>query len=155
MLGLEAGNDVGAGVVHFPATNETFFASAGGGAFMNGERIHVSGVSSASEAVLCVNGLNYLGRYAFAPWLLDWMEPFWAVRSMGGCLDAMMLARGQADLWLEASGKPWDFAPLKVIAEEAGARFFDFAGRPTIHGGNCILAVPGLEAEARRLLSMG
>jgi histidinol phosphatase-like enzyme (inositol monophosphatase family) len=155
MLALEAAGDVAAGVVHFPASGETFFASAGGGAYVNGDRIRVSGVGSAAQAVLCVNGLNNLGRYPFAPRLLDWMAPFWAVRSMGGCVDAMMLARGQADLWLDANGKPWDFAPLKVIAEEAGARFFDFSGNRTIHGGNCILTVPGLESEARRLLSMG
>jgi len=68
---------------------------------------------------------------------------------MGGCLDAVMLAQGQVDLWLESSAKPWDLAPLKIIAEEAGAVFFDFAGRNTIYGGNCVICTPGLEAEAR------
>jgi histidinol-phosphatase len=81
------------------------------------------------------------------------MRPFWSVRSMGGCLDAMMVARGQADLWIELSGKPWDFAPLKIIAEEAGARFFDFEGKGTIYGGNCVICAPALEQAARLIVS--
>lgn len=154
LLALEEAGEVVAGVVHFPATGETFHASRGGGAWLDGRRIRVSDVAEASQAVLCVNGLNYVGRYPFAPRLLEWVKQFWSVRSMGGCLDAMMLAQGQADLWIEPCGQPWDFAPLKIVAEEAGARYFDFTGANTIYGGNCILCAPGLEAEARRLLSL-
>ena len=153
-IALEEDSQVLVGVAHFPALEQTFYASLGGGAFCNQAPIRVSAIDTPAQAVLSVNGLNDLRRYPFAPHLLEWMEGFWAVRSMGGCLDAMMLARGQADLWLESSGKPWDFAAVKVIAEEAGARFFDFQGRNTIYGGNLVLAAPGLEAEARRLLAM-
>jgi histidinol-phosphatase len=74
------------------------------------------------------------------------------VRSMGGCLDAVMVASGQAELWIEPTAAPWDLAALKIISEEAGARFFNFDGGASIYGGNCIIATPGLEAEARRLL---
>jgi len=153
-VALEAAGEVLAGVMHFPALRDTFFAWRGGGAYLDGKRIHVSAVEDAGQAVVCVNSFNSVGRYPFAPRLLEWLAPFWAVRSMGGCLDAAMVARGQADLWLETSGKPWDFAPLQVIAEEAGARFFDFTGRRTIYGGNCIICTPGLEEAARRLLGM-
>jgi fructose-1,6-bisphosphatase/inositol monophosphatase family enzyme len=64
----------------------------------------------------------------------------------------MMVARGQAEIWIETSGKPWDFAPLKIIAEEAGARFFDFEGKSTIYSGNCVVCVPALEAAVRLFL---
>ena len=67
--------------------------------------------------------------------------------------DAVMVSRGVSDLWIETSGKPWDFAPLKIIAEEAGARFFNFEGNPTIYGGNCVICTPGLESVARRFVS--
>ena len=153
-LALEAGGEVVAGVAHFPVTGETYYAARGLGAFCNDERIRVSGIGDVSQAVVSVNSLGNIRHYPFAPYLLEWLEPFWAVRSMGGCLDAMLLARGQFDLWLEAGGKPWDFAPLQVIAEEAGALFFDFSGRRTIYGGNCVLANPGLEDAALRLLAM-
>ena len=39
-----------------------------------------------------------------------------------------------------------------MIAEEAGARFFNFDGGRSIRGGNAILCVPALEREIRGLL---
>jgi histidinol phosphatase-like enzyme (inositol monophosphatase family) len=152
LIALEAGQEVVAGFAALPATGDLFFASRGGGAFRNDLPIRASSIASPAQAVLCINGLNGVAREPYAPRLLDWMADFWAVRSMGGCIDALMIAQGQADLWFEPTGKPWDFAPLQVIAEEAGARFFDFQGRRTIYGGNCILCAPGLEPEARRFL---
>src|SRR6266851_174845 len=153
LIGLEEAGEVVAGVSYLPAMDEMFTAARGAGAFLNGERIHASDIRDASQAVLCVNGFDAVRRYSFASELIRWMEQFWAVRSMGGCLDAMMIARGQADMWIEISGKPWDFAPLKIIAEEAGARFFNFDGRSSIYGGNCVVCAPGLEELARRFVA--
>jgi histidinol-phosphatase len=153
LIGLEADGDVVAGFACLPALGDLFSASRGGGAFVNDERIHASEADNIAEAVLCLNGFNAVMGQPFAGQLLEWMRPFWSVRSMGGCLDAMMVARGQADVWLELSGKPWDFAPLKIIAEEAGACFFDFEGKNTIYGGNCVICAPGMEPAARLFVS--
>jgi fructose-1,6-bisphosphatase/inositol monophosphatase family enzyme len=49
-------------------------------------------------------------------------------------------------------GKAWDLAPLKIIAEEAGARFFNFNGGNSIYEGNCVICVPALETAMRRLV---
>jgi fructose-1,6-bisphosphatase/inositol monophosphatase family enzyme len=81
---------------------------------------------------------------------MNWLSEFWTVRSMGGCLDAMLLATGRADVWLEAQAKPWDLAPLKIIAEEAGCVTFDFEGNDTIYGGNYVICVPALADEVKR-----
>ena len=62
------------------------------------------------------------------------------------------MASGRADAWIELQAASWDLAPLKVIAEEAGARFFNFDGGASIHGGNCVICVPALEAEIRAFL---
>jgi fructose-1,6-bisphosphatase/inositol monophosphatase family enzyme len=51
------------------------------------------------------------------------------------------------------SGKAWDFAPLKIIAEEAGARFFNFDGGSSIYGGNCVICAPGMESMARKFVT--
>src|ERR1022692_4797043 len=153
LIGLEADGEVVAGFACMPALGELFAASRGGGAFVNGQRMHASLIASISQAVLCFDSLNSAARQPFGPQLLAWMQPFWAVRSMGGCLDALMVSRGQAEIWIETSGKPWDFAPLKIIAEEAGARFFDFEGKSTIYGGNCVICAPALEETVRQFLS--
>ena len=149
LIGLEAEAQVVVGASYFPASGELFSAAQGAGAFCNGEAIHASAISEASQAVLCLNGFNAVRSYGMSGGLIEWMEQFWAVRSMGGCLDAMMVARGQADLWIEISGKPWDFAPLKIIAEEAGAKFFNFDGGASIYAGNCVVCAPGMETLAR------
>jgi len=152
LIGLEAQGEVVAGVSFFPAMDEVFTAAKGAGAFCNGSPIHASPIASAPEAVLCVNGLNNVGKAGLSAGLVEWMEQFWAVRSMGGCLDAVMVARGQADLWIEPSAAPWDLAPLKVIVEEAGGCFFNMDGGSSIYGGSCVITTPGLEAEARRFV---
>ena len=152
LIGLEAQGEVVAGFAHVAALGELYSASRGGGAFVNGEPMHASAIASISQAVACFDALNSAVRQPFATRLLAWLEPFWAVRSMGGCLDALMVARGQAEIWIETAAKPWDLAPLKIIAEEAGARFFDYQGTPTIYGGNCVICAPGLEEAAWQLL---
>lgn len=153
LIGLEDAGEVTLGVCHLPALNETCFAARGGGAFRNNQRIRVSGITGAADSMLLVNGLNQALRAPFGPRLLGWMEQFGAVRSFGGCQDAMMVAGGRAEAWLEPAGKPWDFAALKIIAEEAGAVFFDFDGRATIYGGNCVISTPAFEAELRRFVT--
>ncbi len=152
LIGFEEAGEVRAGFAYLPALDQLYSAATGEGAFRNDARIRVSQISSPAQAVLCVNGLNATYKLRFGPWLPDWMRQFWAVRSVGGCVDAMMVASGQADLWIEPTAKPWDLAPLKIIAEEAGGRFFNFDGGASIYGGNCIICTPGLEAEARRLV---
>jgi len=152
LIGLEEGAGVVAGVAHFPVQKTTYFAVRGGGAYRDGTPIHASKITEPSQALVCVNGMNDLLQFPFAPNLLEWIKPFGAVRSFGGCQDAVMVASGQAEAWLEPTGKPWDFAALKVIAEEAGAVFFNFDGHSSIYGGNCALCVPALEVGLRRLV---
>jgi histidinol-phosphatase len=153
LIGLEVDGEVAAGFVSMPALGELFTACRGGGAFVNGERIHASPITSTAQAVVCLDSFTTARAQPFASHLLDWMQDFWAVRSMGGCLDAMMVARGQAEIWIETKGQPWDFAPLKIIAEEAGARFFDFSGKCSIYGGNCVICAPAMEETVRRFIS--
>ena len=154
LIGLEENGACVAGVAYFPATAEMYCASKGGGAWCNGERLQAGKATRPSEAMLCVNGLSYIHQYPFAKDLLNFFSAFWTVRSTGGCLDAMLVASGKADAWIEAQAKPWDLAPLKIIAEEAGAVTFDFAGKDTIYGGNFVIAVPALADELRRFVSV-
>jgi len=152
LIALEADDDVVVGVVNLPMLGKLYSASRGGGAFHDGTRIQASKKASIDESVLCVNGYDKLSKTPFRARLLDWMERFWAVRGMGGAADAMMVASGQAEIWIEPSASPWDFAPLKVILEEAGARYLNIDGGSTIYAGNGIGCAPGLEQEVRHFL---
>ena len=153
LMGMEENGEVVAGHAYFPATGEMYSAARGSGAWRDGKRARASAVTTKSEALICCNGLGYMHRYPFAGDLVNWLADFWTVRSMGGCLDAMLLATGRADVWLEAQAKPWDLAPLKIIAEEAGLVTFDFTGKDTIYGGNYVITVPALKEEVLAFVS--
>jgi len=154
LIALEADGDVAVGVVNLPMLGKLYSASRGGGAHCNGSGIHASSKTSVDESVLCVNGYDKVSKSPFYGRLLDWMTNFWAVRGLGGAADAMMVASGQAEIWVEPSASPWDFAPLKVILEEAGARYLNVDGGSTIYAGNAIGCAPGLEQEVRRFLGI-
>jgi histidinol-phosphatase len=51
----------------------------------------------------------------------------------------MLVAEGAVDGAVDAVGvAEWDLAAVKVIVEEAGGRFSDFAGEARIDGGSAI-----------------
>jgi len=153
LIGLEQDGEALAGVAHFAGRGETYFAARGAGAFCNDLPIHISKITTVAEASLCLCGINFYPRYSFAGEILDWAQHFWSVRCYGGCLDAMMVARGEAEIWMEGKVQPWDLAAPKIITEEAGARFFDFKGNNTISGGNCVACVPALAGEVLRFVN--
>lgn len=153
LIGLEADGEVVAGVASFPGLGTTYTATLGGGAFRDGVKIRVSDKAALSEAVICVNGFNKLG-VSYRTRLLDWLTQFWAVRSYGGAPDSMMVACGQADIWIEPVAAPWDLAPLKLILEEAGAAFFNLQGEGSIYGGNCVACTPALAKAVKEFLGV-
>jgi len=154
LIGLEVGADVVAGVVNLPVLGSLYSASRQGGAYRDDAPIHVSSKTSISESVLCISAFGKIDEIPFRDPLLEWMAQFWSVRGLGGAPDAMMVASGQADFWIEPRAAAWDFAPLKVIVEEAGGIFLNFNGGSSIHAGNAIVCTPGLEIEARKLLGL-
>jgi histidinol phosphatase-like enzyme (inositol monophosphatase family) len=153
LIGLEENGQIIAGAAYSPCQGLLAWAARGGGAWVNGLRIKVSDRSSPDKAVLSFNGFNKVGVRPFAPRLLDWTQRFWAVRSMGGAVDALLLAQGRADVWIEPNAQPWDLAPLKLLVEEAGGRFGSFSGENTIYGGNAYACAPGLEPFVKELLN--
>lgn len=144
LIALENSGEVVVGVCHLAENGQTYFAARGAGAYRDGARVMASRASDPAEAVLCVNALHKVTR---APWrerLLECMGRFRAVRSFGGCQDAMLVASGCVDAWIEPEAQVWDLAALKIIAEEAGAAFLNFEGGASIDGGNCVIVAPGL-----------
>jgi len=154
LLALEIDGEIVAGVVNLPVLNITCWASKGGGAFRNGQPMRLSDKRTIEESVVCLSAYDKLARAPFRGELLDWLARFWAVRGLGGAADAMMLCSGQAEVWIEPDAKPWDFAPLKIIAREAGAAYFDLKGGESIYSGSGIITVPALRDEVARFLQI-
>ncbi|MBM3787564.1 MAG: hypothetical protein FJW30_24680 [Acidobacteria bacterium] len=149
LLGLEENGVPVAGVAHFPILQKTYFAYTGGGAWCNDRRIRVSNVDQPGRAVICFNGLQNNRTWPFRGIVLDFVSQFWCLRSMSGSPDVLMVASGQADVWVEPSAQPWDLCPMKVIVEEAGGKFFNFEGTGSIYAGNALVCNPHFEQLLR------
>ena len=102
-------------VISAPALGRRWWAERGAGAFANGEPLGVSGVSRLEDATVLYGLERPPPARAYDAWHLRGFGDFWA---------HMLVAEGAADAAFDASGlKIWDWAPLKVIVEEAGGRY--------------------------------
>ena len=135
LIGLEEDGEVTAGVIHNPVTGELLSARRGGGAYASGERIAVSEIPDLGHATLLHAGLRLLRESGHWDGLVRLVDATDRQRGFGDYLGYALVAEGKAEIYVESDLKAWDLAPCKIIVEEAGGRFTDFAGTPTIHGG--------------------
>ena len=155
LIALEEQGDVTLGVVHSPATGELLWARRGRGAWADGVPLRVSLVERLADAMLVHSSLNLLrpldqGRcWEGFVRLVDRTD---RQRGFGDYFGYTFVLRGQAEIMLEADVKPWDIAPFKVLFEEAGGRFTDFSGQPTIYSGTAVASNGRLHDEVLALL---
>jgi histidinol-phosphatase len=135
LIGLEEDGEVTAGVIHNPVTGELLSARRGGGAFSSGERIAVSEIPDLGQATLLHAGLRLLRESGHWEGLVRLVDATDRQRGFGDYLGYALVAEGKAEIYVENDLKAWDLAPCKIVVEEAGGRFTDFGGTPTIHGG--------------------
>src|SRR5437867_9236748 len=134
------------GVVYDPLRRELFEAEAGKGAWLNGQRIHVSAVPTLNKALL-VTGFAYDRKNRQRS--LEHFELF-SLASQGlrrtgsAAMDLCYVAAGRADGFWGLKLAPWDVAAGSLIVTEAGGRITDFAGRPFKADGAETLATNGL-----------
>jgi histidinol-phosphatase len=152
LLALEEHGEIVAGVIHNPVTAELYTARRGGGAWRNGERVRVSDVTDLWSATLLHAGLRLYraaGHWEGFVRLVDATE---RQRGFGDYMGYTLVADGKAELYVEVDLKPWDLAPCKIVVEEAGGRFTDLAGQPTIYSGNALVSNGRLHDAALSLL---
>ncbi|MEZ4666992.1 MAG: inositol monophosphatase family protein [Anaerolineae bacterium] len=139
LIALTDGTRPLVGVAHFPALNETIYATQGGGSFWNGRRARVSTVNALNDAVLLGSEMA-LSEYAGTK-ARGWsklVESAYIRRTWGDAYGYYLVATGRADIMVDARMAIWDCGPLQVILEEAGGTFTSWEGIPTIYGGEAI-----------------
>ena len=130
LIALESEGVVQLGVVSAPALARRWWAERGAGAFANGERIHVSAISTVESSVLSFAIENEVPAIARRAWHARGFGDFWSY---------MLIAEGSVDGALDGPGvKEWDLAAMQVIVEEAGGRFSDFSGERRIDSGSAV-----------------
>ena len=121
LIALEREDEVVCGVISAPALGHRWWAARGEGAFRDGERIRVSGVSRIADASVSLTYARDLVRVEAAAW---------HARSLGDFWQHALVAEGSTDAAVDARLAPWDYSALVPILEEAGGRLSALDGGP-------------------------
>ena len=152
LIALEEAGEITVGVIHNPVTGELLAARRGGGAWRDGMRVRVSSIRTLGEATLLHAGLKLLRGAGLWEGFVRLVDATERQRGFGDYLGYALVAEGKAEIYVETDLKPWDLAPCKVIVEEAGGRFTDLAGTPTIYSGSAVASNGHLHDAAVALL---
>src|SRR5260370_21367122 len=153
LLALEAHGEIVAGVILNPVTGELYAARKGGGARLNGRRVRVSDVGDLWSATFLHAGLRLYRQARVWDGVVRLVDATERQRGFGDYLGYALVAEGKAEMYVEVDLKPWDLAPCKIVAEEAGGRFTDLARTPTSHSRNALATNGRLDDAALALLA--
>jgi len=144
------------GVISLPALGETVWAVKGRGTHCGNRRIRVSQCNNLKNAVAAT-----ADRYCFKEKkclrLYDRIYKHTALaRTYPDAFGHLMAIRGAVDVMIDPWAYIWDFAPCKILAEEAGGRFANFTGnRGSIAEGTAIVGNAALVRQVRTLYREG
>ena len=144
-LALEHAGQLIAGVVYDPLRDEMFTAERGGGAYLNGRRIHVSKAARVEESLLATGfpsrrrhenvNVHFFHQAA--------MFSHGIRRAGAAALDLAYVACGRLDGFWEFGLNPWDMAAGSLMILEAGGAVTDMRGQPFSVAGPHLTATNG------------
>jgi histidinol phosphatase-like enzyme (inositol monophosphatase family) len=142
LLAYEDEHGPAIGVIELPALGETVYAGRGLGCFCNGERVQVSTRDRLHGSYLTTSGFDYWTEAA----LLAARNSRMLMRTWGDGYGYALVATGRVEAMVDPVAAIWDVAAMPVIIGEAGGKFTDFTGTPSIEGGSGV-ATNGLLHE--------
>ncbi len=145
-LGLAKNGEMIAGVIFDPTRNEMFAAEKGGGAYLNGHRIHVSKAKRVEDSLVATGfpsrrrreNINIHFYYQLA------LESHGVRRAGAAAIDLANVACGRLDAFWEFGLNPWDMAAGILLIAEAGGKCTSMKGGPAGLDGRHLLTTNGL-----------
>jgi histidinol-phosphatase len=131
------------GVSNAPVYGELAYAERGFGAFLNGERIAVSGIDRIGSAAMSSGNIKSLalgGQWSRYGALVARVA---RIRGYGDFLHYHLLAAGKIDVVIESDVNILDIAALVAIVTEAGGKFTELTGAPITLQSTSVLASNG------------
>jgi len=133
-VGLIENKEVVAGIVYEFGLDEYFYAWKDGGAWLNGDPVHVSSVSSIEDGLIAT-GFPYT-NFKYMPQFMESVEYFMrnshGLRRLGSAAtDIAYVACGRFEGFYEYGLNPWDIAAGILLVKEAGGVVSDFEGHNT------------------------
>ena len=155
-IALQTRGEMTAGVIYEPLRDIFFTAERGGGAFRDGERMHVSD-QAAVEGSFLATGFPFRAQEYVSVYCRifeDVIRIAKGVRRAGSAaLDLAYTAAGVYDGFFELHLAPWDVAAGALLVREAGGVISDFSGGDRwLERGNIIGAAPGVHKDLLRLI---
>ncbi|MCB1620155.1 MAG: inositol-phosphate phosphatase [Thiothrix sp.] len=129
-IALMQGDELILGVSNAPEFGQLAHAEKGGGAFLNGERIHTSAYAELPKATLSLGNIATLAGKPQWQNLGRIVREVNRIRGYGDFYHYHLLASGSVDAVLESDLNILDIAALSVIVREAGGAFTDLYGNP-------------------------
>jgi myo-inositol-1(or 4)-monophosphatase len=156
-VGLTYKQELILGIVHEVNLDECFYARKGGGAYLNGTKIHVSTISSLGKS-LVATGFPY---HDFKQ-MKEYMEVFdfcmknsQGLRRLGSAaVDLAYVACGRFEVFYEYGLNPWDIAAGSIIVKEAGGNVSDFKNENNfLFGKEIIASNTAVHAEFQKVVA--
>lgn len=131
------------GVVHDPASGETFDATVGAGARLGGRRLTASSCRRLAEAIVGIcYGTSVETKRRAAPIIAELLPVVGDIRRLPAALHLTYLAAGRFDAGVLLDTQPWDVAAGLLIAAEAGVLLGGAGGQPAPEF--AVAAAPGI-----------
>jgi myo-inositol-1(or 4)-monophosphatase len=155
-VAVEERGEITAAVTYAPLTDELFWAERGQGAYLNDQRLRVSG-RGRLESALLATGIPFMGRDGHETFIAEMeeiMPKVAGIRRFGAAsLDLAYVAAGRFDGFWEANLQAWDIAAGVLFVREAGGYVSDMdGGQDMLKKGTIIAANDQLHAPLQRVI---
>lgn len=149
-IGLARGNKLVLGVIYEVTRQECFHAIEGGEAYCNGQRIHVSPISTLDKSLLAT-GFPYYHfdkMDAYLEIIKKFLEKTHGIRRLGSAAtDLAYVAAGRLEGFFEYNLNAWDVAAGSFIVQRAGGIVTDFKGEENFLFGGELCAGSSVHPE--------
>jgi histidinol-phosphatase len=139
LVACEENDMVVAAAVMIPALNENYDAVLGGGARCNGSVIQVSRIDRLDQALFCYESPAWFHKNHMTAVFDDLNKITALQRGLCDAYGHMLVASGRAEIVVELQLSVWDVAATSLVVNEAGGRFSDLRGTPSIRSGNAVV----------------
>ena len=127
-IALEHKGKVVLGVISLPYFRELYIAERGKGAYLNDTKLHVSDID-LGESLMIYDSKIRVNKDAMIGALSDLVKEVFIIRVYGcSTWELCLIAKGQAELAVDFTNKPWDLAAGALIVEESGGKVTDLKG---------------------------
>lgn len=141
------------GIISLPALQETSWAVRGEGAYCGERKLQVSPQKQLAEAVVATADYYCFEEKKFIHVVERLHQRAKMVRTYPDAFGHLLAIRGAVDVMVDPWAYIWDYAPCKILAEEAGGAFENFTGdKNSIAEGTAIVGNPQLVQAVRGLI---